>query len=377
MMLNTKSRLSNNNEWSKYYTPVDVADRILAKIPVDFVPAQVVDICVGSGNFLDVASRKWKNADLIGVDLSLEGICNKKFENYKLHEFDALNLKKLNTIFRTSIGDKPRLILANPPFGKLLQTSTYQNQSSQYPYIHKAAINIKRIEALMLVSNINILRKGDYFGAVLPNNFFQSDSFRSFKQFFMDLFDNIFIGKTDRYFKQTEVKTRIFIARFKGKSFIDKSGPHFLDKKEYDLELYRGINNSKLITDDKKKADKKYTEVLHFNNPAGLIHTERYIEKNTLLKKFKVEAGDTLILRVGRHAGQTFRSKIAYRRKFVSDYFYLLKGITLNNSQHLIFQKLLKKKRRGMTAYYLSKEDIMTCLSTILKLEGKSDKPCG
>ena len=73
-----------------------------------------------------------------------------------------------------------------------------------------------------------------------------------------------------------------------------------------------------------------------------------------------------MFLRVGRNAGYSFIVKNEYVGKYISDYFYILKGITFNEIGHLKIRKLLFSKRKGIASSYLHKEDILLAINEVL-----------
>src|SRR5690606_27650486 len=84
------------------------------------------------------------------------------------YEFNSLEYENLE--FLKSYSNK--LILANPPFGKLDYTIKSCNES--FRDLLALAINSKRMEACMLVSNLSVLNTGDIFSAIIPENIFTS-----------------------------------------------------------------------------------------------------------------------------------------------------------------------------------------------------------
>ncbi|PHR46281.1 MAG: hypothetical protein COA32_12065 [Fluviicola sp.] len=351
---------NNSTSWSKYYTPKHVAKDIVSMLPQDFNPTKVIDICAGSGNFLDAAVKKWNDIKAVGIDISLNDI--NKENKYTLHQMDALNLELLSNTIKSN-SEEVKVVLANPPFGKLENSEKYLNKKKKLNSIHNEAVKIKRIEALMLVSNLKLLNVGDYFGAILPENFFTSIRLANFKEMFLNEFTEVVIGKKEKYFSSSDVKTRIFIGKYIGsnKSIkLQNIKSKLLIKSNY--SLHRGIDNSKLLS--AKSIDN--IEVVHFSNFKGIQKLERYYPKTKGKERLIISKNDTLILRVGRNSGFSYQAKKEYINKYVSDYFYLLKGIKLNKKEHQILQSVLIKKRKGVATNYLNKIDIMNSIDIVL-----------
>lgn len=353
-------------DWSNFYTPKIIANEIISKLPKNYRPNLAIDICVGSGNFLDVAFKKWSNINLVGVDLCTKNVQNNN--NYDLYDLDALNLDKLKTVLSPYLSYN-KLLLANPPFGKIDDLSRYTKFNIEDSAIYNTALKSQRIESLMLVSNLSILKYGDYFGAILPENFFTSNKLREFRKMFISNFDNILIGNSEKHFPTSEVKTRLFIGKYKGNKTIRVGGD--LSKKNKaisisDFKLYRGIDNSLLISEEQVYNHCNYNEVLHFSNPKGEVLRKKFVITNSKYDNLKVSEGDTLILRVGRSSGLTFSSNNFYLGKYISDYFYVFKDSKLSREQRLNLELNLKNKVNGLTTKYLRKSDIISCLNNIL-----------
>lgn len=344
--------------WNKFYTPLDIANDIVKNIPENFTPNQVIDICVGSGNFLKAASNRWDNVDLVGIDISLN-LSARNIAN-KVYEFDALELRNLDSLKLT----KRKLLLANPPFGKIPEKEKKQ-LSDKFKNLHEVAIKSNRIEALMLVSNLYLLDNEDLFGAILPENIFNSDNLSDFKKMFFDYFDVLFLGESMKYFKASEVKTRMFIGKYVG----DKKTLFQIKQKKKptcSIKVLRGIDNSKLLNINTYGSD--VTEVMHFSNSEGKQMLKRFIS-NSYSKKFKIEKNDVLISRVGRSSGKIHNVKNDFIGKYFSDYFYLIKDFKdlANDNQLAKMEENLLQKTKGLTATYICKEDIMIEIEKIIE----------
>ena len=347
--------------WSKFYTPKSLANEIINRLPDKLEPSVVVDICVGSGNFLDEAIKKWKDIKAIGVDLDLNQINPKK--NFKLYQIDALNINLLSSIKIKEISGL-KLILANPPFGNIENFESYEYLEDKHKSIYNEAIRTKRIEMLMLVSNLNLLNENDYFGAVLPENFFTSLKLNKFKEMFISEFEDVIIGNKGKFFNNTDVKTRIFIGKYVGRKInSSKKTEKLINKNNYINKLFRGIDNSKLLNHNKGKN----IEVLHFSNLKGIQKSKKFFPRTDKINRIIISGNDTLILRVGRNSGYSYQIKKEYIDKAISDYFYLLKDIKLTTKEHELLQDSLISKRKGLTTNYLSKKDIADSVDDVLK----------
>lgn len=346
--------------WFNFYTPMDIANEIVSLIPENYSPNKVVDICVGSGNFLKAASLRWQKADMIGVDICPSLNINEITNN--IHELDALNLKDLDTI---DFG-KNKLILANPPFGKSPELSNIKI-SEEHKQLQLEAIKSNRIEALMLVSNLYILEKDDLFAAILPENIFNSENLKNFKRMFFENFDVFYLGNSKKYFKNSEVKTRIFIGKYMQKKMLNAEISELKTNINNDIKVLRGIDNSKLLkylTEDKFEFD----EVVHFANNDGSLKLQRFVPRNSYAKALKIEKNDILISRVGRNSGKIHKVRRNYIGKYLSDYFYLIKNFNTIASDIQLedMENVLLSNKRGLTARYICKKDIIIEMNKIL-----------
>jgi type I restriction enzyme M protein len=334
-------------------------------LPKKYEPEIAIDICAGSGNFLNIAKSKWENIDLVGVDLNLGELQILNISN-DLYKFDALNIPRLKKELAPHLSKK-KILLANPPFGKVSSKNLLPINSTKLDQIYNEALKSRRIEALMLVSNISILNKGDYFGAVLPENFFTSLKLKFFKEVFISYFDEVIVGEPDKYFTQSEVKTRLFIGKFNKIRNVDIINDDDLhDEPSRSLKLLRGIDNSILINQDETDGINNLNEVLHFSNNEGRVLKRKYVKISDRYKRLIVSENDILILRVGRNSGKIFIPSQEHIEKYVSDYFYLLKDVKLNDYQIKLLNELFGKSINGLTSKYLAKKDIVISLNRVL-----------
>ncbi|WP_367753788.1 hypothetical protein [Flavobacterium sp. WC2430] len=348
-------------DWLNFYTPMDIANEIISLIPQGYAPTTVVDICVGSGNFLKAASLRWNKINKIGVDICPTASIVEITEN--IYKLDALNLENLCQI---DFGAN-KLILANPPFGKSPNISNIKI-SAEHQQLHLEAIRSKRIEALMLVSNLSILRKDELFAAILPENIFYSENLKKFNKMFFENFEILYLGDAKEYFKKSEVKTRIFIGKFIVKSKEEYSESKLNSNYKINIQVIRGIDNSKLLKTLNEDVI-LFDEVVHFNNNEGSIKLKRYIRKNSFSKLLKIEKNDILVSRVGRNSGKIHQVKYEYEGKYLSDYFYLLKNFKkiANGKQLTIMENALLQKKRGLTSRYICKKDILEQMNLIIE----------
>lgn len=347
------------SDWSKYYTPQKIAEEIIHEFPKQFVPKTVIDICVGCGNFLSASKDKWPNAELIGCDINLDFVIKKT--SFSLHKLNALDVPLLHKTLEKKI-IAPKLILANPPFGKYKSSLKTKSEN----IIATQANRLNRIEAFMLLSNLSLLNKGDYFGAILPENFFTSTKFDLFKREFLSRFEIIKIGQPLKYFDKSEVRTRIFIGKFLEHKQIVTTVKTKIRQKLSVYNIFRGVDNSLL-----KKMNKKSSgsiEVLHFNVDILNINSRFQIKEKLKYNRLKTKTNDLIILRVGRNAGRCFLINKENANKLISDHFYIVKNHNFCKSIVESIEVSLINKRKGITTKYICKSDIDNTLEALQDL---------
>lgn len=350
-------------DWNNYYTPNAVAKELISKIPGDFVPSNVVDICGGSGNLLRAAFNEWNKARYIYADIHTPSVKkDDKLNNWDSYQINALCPLELGKL---QFNDGIRLVLANPPFGHSKGTFNETDTLDNIVDLRSVSKKLNRIEAEMIVSNISLLRKGDIFAALLPENIFSSERFEKFKKLLLSNFRMVYEGPPNKYFKGSEVRTRLFVGIFT----TDKSKPEIRSKNNdsnFDRLIYRGINNTKLFTETKSIDKCHVLQVLHFNNPSCMNAKKFMVDKRIINNYKTIKTGDLLVIRVGRHAGKVIRSSRAEVGKGVSDYLFMVKsGYVYSDKEIKRIEEVLHLKRKGLTTNYISKADVKCALNSI------------
>jgi hypothetical protein len=350
----------NDDKWDLYYTPIDVAEDILRYLPKYFKPKLVVDICAGKGNFLTSSVNVLKNRQIkhyaFDINLHEDLLKNKK---WTISKINSLRIGKIRQLLPL---DEKKLVIANPPFGNFYDALKIAPNAKNLEELAKEANRTNRIEAKMLVSNIALMRKGDVFAAILPENIFTSERFAPFKKLFLDSFEVQHLSSPGRFFGRCEVLSRKFVGVFKeipnGRSLTRSSKTIEVSENS----IFRGLDNSLLKTKDELKG--VYTrEVIHFNNKNGQEFAKKCIECSRVKSRVKIEKSDILVIRVGRNAGQVVHNTIRFEGKLFSDHFLLVKNVRIKKKQVNAFQKRLDNRIKGLTIRYVTKSDINASLS--------------
>lgn len=347
-------------DWNNFYTPKVVASQIVDLIPNNYNPQIIVDICAGSGNFLSAALERW-NVEALGVDIHPA----KEKVSFTMREENALDFDRLKFINK----NLKKLIVANPPFGKL--EDKIESVCNRHLELQMEALRSNRIETNMIISNMSLLEEGEIFAAILPENIFSSSNLKKFRDLFLSYFELIYNGTSEKYFKGSEVKTRIFIGKYQPNT-TEKENDVIEHKVKSTVTAIRGIDNSKLLRNSKVKDYRRYSKVVHFSNDYAHINIDCMIKKDNLDNRRKIQKSDFLISRVGRNSGKIHLAKNAFIGKYASDYFYIIK-----DGEHLLKEEILSKlekrllsKVNGLTAKYLRKSDIMHEIAMI-EIESK------
>ena len=101
-----------------FYTPSILADRLIRDVNSDKI-STIADFCVGHGELLRSAMRKWPNARFFGTDISKSAVkyVKSRYPNWTVSRCDFLspNSRSRTDVFKRT--DRQfDLILLNPPF---------------------------------------------------------------------------------------------------------------------------------------------------------------------------------------------------------------------------------------------------------------------
>lgn len=348
-------------KWSKFYTPTPLSELLVSSLPANFNPKNVIDICAGSCNLLLSANKRWPKANLHASDIN--GIKLNANSDFKVKTYclDALDIDSMKRSFRRKSN---KLILANPPFGKI---SFKETDSLNYPDRYNLLTSgLNRVEYYIILSNLSLLNKGDYFAAILPENVFTSDKSRAFKEFLLNCFEEIKVEHHSYKFPGSDVRTRLFIGKFVSlKVKSNYSNPNWTNPIEKSYPIIRGVDNSILVDGLPKK---NQIGALHFSNSNGDIMVNKKLpEFKTNFSQKQIESKDLLICRVGRSAGTIIIPDKRHIGLIPSDLLFILRnGQKLSKYQLLEFQASLRKQVKGLTSNYIAKSDIYESLSMVL-----------
>lgn len=99
----------------EFYTSTALASRLISYIPTNVKIKSVADFCIGGGELLIAALKRWKELDCYGVDISNNAINNLQaiYPKWHLEVFDFTGDVTEGSFLQNKRFD---LILLNPPF---------------------------------------------------------------------------------------------------------------------------------------------------------------------------------------------------------------------------------------------------------------------
>ena len=348
-------------KWSQFYTPPELANLLLDSIADKYTPTNVVDICAGSCNLISAAAQRWPNAKLFGSDI--EKVSHKLIghNTIPINKIDATDTKKIISTYKRK---RKKIVLANPPFG-YYKSLFKPSIPSHLKKLYNVSERVNRIECEILISNLSILNKGDYFAAILPENIFTGEKMEEFRLILYNFFEELVVKTHSIKFEKTEVLTRILTGIYnpKIKNKLSEINQDFTKNEQNIFQVIRGIDNSILMDKSKKKSNIK---VLHFNNLNGDLLQTKTVAYNKKYESKFVAKNDILIFRVGRNAGKIFIPDNRHIGHPPSDLLLILKEAKKLGKRRLRNLEIhLQEKRKGLTSKYISKRDVLNSLNEV------------
>jgi len=377
----------DSNNWSNFYTPLPVAKKMINLIPEIPDPVIIADICVGSGNLLKIAHERWPNSILLAIDLDIKAIDNFKlqFKESIVMNYDTLDFKKMSIFLENfkKTYDYCDLIVGNPPFGfykNFAQNFQIFEQNHLLHILFDEANNLKRIEAFMFISNILFLKPNGIFASIIPENFFSSERWKTYRKIFIKyFFETLYLSKKDRFFSRSDVKSRIYIGRLKIKNIDNIHSKSiykniFLESKKNfksypNVEIIRGTFVSPLskLNTEKNSIPIFHSDCMKFLRKKTKGFTKRFIFKEFINSKAILQKGDVVVTRVGRSCGESAAINKYFKGWHISDCIYIIRGIDIPLKEFVqIFNQNNYLKKRGLTIQYITKKDLSKVVRKII-----------
>jgi len=239
----------NRRNHNQYFTPEFVVEKALSFISETSVE-NIIDPAVGNGVFLRASSRKWKKAELLGIDIDKEviSVLNKSnLPNSYFVSTDSLlrktwQLPKIQRILSKGGFD---LVVGNPPFSSWFQRVESEERLSNYE-LAKNNGNLKRsqaIEILFLEIFVKLAKVAGLIVIVLPDGILSNPQYQYVREFILKNTKVLHIISLPRnIFAQTSAKTSILILRKQSETNLDYLA------ELHDLEKTGKVNNTIKVT---------------------------------------------------------------------------------------------------------------------------------
>ncbi|MCD8195113.1 MAG: hypothetical protein LUD22_02320 [Coprobacillus sp.] len=150
-----KSESKNKLEYGDYQTPRDFCHIVISLIAKEYDPSYVFEPTFGLGNFLDSCRETFKNvATFYGNEINeeyFEKYSANRYTDTVLYNEDIFTFDNRNII--NAIGDKPLLIIGNPPWATNTKLSIAKSKNLPDK---RNEDNLKGIDALTGKSNFDI-----------------------------------------------------------------------------------------------------------------------------------------------------------------------------------------------------------------------------
>jgi len=153
-------------DYSKFYTPLDIANILVDELSMD-IPVAAIDICCGGGNLLYSVQHRWSKTKLVGVDVSDVSLDKIKTFCCDGRKF-ALRRKKTFP-----------LVVGNPPFAYLDKRREYPELYSEMKYFK----TFSRLENEMMLANLKVVQNNGVLLIIMPSTFVEGESNKDFRKF--------------------------------------------------------------------------------------------------------------------------------------------------------------------------------------------------
>lgn len=318
------------NDFSKYYTPINVALPLVKMIKFK-TNSNVIDICCGSGNLLQAAKNVKNTLFCSGVDI----------EN-NLLESNIDIVKNDGRRFALEHVGEYDYALANPPFG---QTNSAEYSDALFRDSYEL-IRSSRLEIEMLIANLIILKENGILLIILPSTIVTGVSTINIRKCLAkNHFISAIIDLPLNAFYPEKIKCSALIVEKKAR--VNKETKTYQMDESYEIVKQCSIGYNDMINGIWYK--KIYKNTPEFNIKQGSISSQdfadvgeevlhtgkrciswnptiRYAQLSPNRSYTMVEDGDIIISRIGASAGQ----KCLYtgKQKYISDCLFVIKTKT-------------------------------------------------
>jgi len=189
------SALSSKKDWSQHFTPSEICELMIRRIPTDDV-GLVVDLAVGKGELLWHAKQNWSDCSVMGFDIDQELVahCKTRFEGNGIFRCVDILRTKLSDM-HDMLGSNSQscainLALSNPPFGTtkavtlapdLLETLSIHNlvwgDATKGYQVHT--------ETAFFIRNLELVDDGGFIAILMPEGMISGVKTEPFRRFLL------------------------------------------------------------------------------------------------------------------------------------------------------------------------------------------------
>jgi len=303
-----------------HYTPKPLADYLVSRIKKKNVKT-VADFCVGEGELLKAAQKKWVKATFYGNDISSQVIqqLKRKHSKWVLGNGDFLNSKSRSRM--KLFKKKFDVILLNPPFtckGSTIHTVVFDN----IEYHVSTAM-------FFFIESIKYLSKDGILYAILPQSVAYSQKDEKIREYLHEKYSfKIFKEKNKQAFKYCSPS--IILAAFNDKEISSKN--LLFDNINTGIK-YLEIKRGRIGMHKIKKTEKYAKQLIHSTNlKNNQLKNIKYRIKSNLSK---IEGPAVLVSRVGQPDIRKICIIPSKKEYILSDCIIAIKTKSMEDSQLL------------------------------------------
>jgi len=309
---------------NQYYTQNIYGDALIQSLSISS-PKIALDLGFGAGDLLHAARRRWKDLNLIGVDIDRQNIIKansgKLIKTLELNGFE-LALPQLISEKFGSID----LLISNPPYFSCDLNHTNKKILHEIGLLDCISKNLNKIpaELIFLAQNLRLLSKSGELGIILPAGLISGQKWQPIREFLLSNYQvtNVIQLPVDS-FKKTDAQTFIITLKHRDNnvghvrlsntsetSIFNISKSQAILRADYNYyKTAQSLINPKIFTNEEFRIFRgnKSHNVLSLSNYEH-VHTTHMpttpIRMNLLGNRVVGEkiatTGDILIARVGR-----------------------------------------------------------------------------
>lgn len=270
-----------------HYTPTTLAEHLISFIEKQDV-FSIADFCVGEGELLKAAKKKWTKARLYGCDIAgnTVALMKKEHPDWKLGKCDFLNPRSRRS--STILKNKYDLILLNPPF-------TCKGATIISVFLDGEEYNMSTAMAFF-VEAIEYLKEDGVMYAILPQSIAYSQKDKKIRSYLEKRYNFRILEECNNQ-EFEKCAPNIVLASINDKNIFGSNfdySPKQLDTGIDHIEIMRGNISMHKIKEVRKSA----LFLIHSTNLQNNIITNLKYKVNNI--NSRIEGPALLIPRVGQ-----------------------------------------------------------------------------